>query len=45
MCLEEGSFGSFSAWRDGGRTNDSLGGKVCLRRARGWRKLCKLTRK
>ena len=27
----------------GWETNDSLGVKVCLGRARGWRKLCKLT--
>ena len=23
-------------------TNDSLGGKVCRERAKGWRKICKL---
>ena len=41
MCLEERSFGSCPVWGHG--TNDSLGGKVCLWKARGWRKLCKLT--
>ena len=42
MCLEEGSFESCSAL--GGRgTNDPLGGKVYLGKARDWRKLCKLT--
>ena len=39
MCLEERGFGSCSVC-----TNGSLGGKVCMGRARGWKKLSKLTK-
>ena len=42
MCLEVRNFGSCSVW-GGWEINDSLGGKVWLGRARGQRKLCKLT--
>ena len=46
MCLEEKRFWSCSAWGNGGQMAhfvDSLCGKVCLGRAKSWRKLCKLT--